>query len=37
MSCLGHIKRSSDGDRNKLLNYFIEKRLSNLTESIGDF
>ena len=26
-----------EGDRSKLLNYFIQKRLSNLTESIGDF
>ena len=25
------------GDRSKLLNYFIQKRLNNLTESIGDF
>ena len=25
------------GDRNKLLNYFIQKRLKNLTESIGEF
>jgi hypothetical protein len=26
-----------EGDRSKLLNYFIQKRLSSLTESIGDF
>ena len=26
-----------EGDRTKLLNYFIQKRLSNLTESIGEF
>ena len=26
-----------EGDRSKLLNYFIQKRLNNLTESIGDF
>ena len=25
------------GDRSKLLNYFIQKRLKNLTESIGEF
>ena len=25
------------GDRSKILNYFIQKRLKNLTESIGDF
>ena len=37
MSCLDAYKEASDGDRSKLLNYFIEKRLSNLTESIGDF
>jgi len=28
---------SPSGDRSQLLNYFIQKRLSNLTESIGDF
>ena len=37
MSCLDAYKEASDGDRSKLLNYFIEKRLSSLTESIGDF
>ena len=37
MSCLDAYKEAPDGDRSKLLNYFIEKRLSNLTESIGDF
>ena len=26
-----------EGDRSKLLNYFIDKRLKNLMESIGDF
>ena len=25
------------GDRSKLLNYFIQSRLKELTESIGDF
>ena len=25
------------GDRSKILNYYIQKRLKNLTESIGDF
>ena len=25
------------GDRSKLLNYFIDKRLKSLTEQIGDF
>ena len=37
MSCLDAYKEAPDGDRSKLLNYFIEKRLSSLTESIGDF
>ena len=37
MSCLDAYKEAPDGDRSKLLNYFIEKRLSNLTESIGEF
>ena len=37
MSCLDAYKEAQDGDRSKLLNYFIEKRLSSLTESIGDF
>ena len=30
-------KEASYGDRSKLLNYFIHKRLRNLTESIGEF
>jgi len=30
-------RSSPEGDRSKLLNYFIQKRLKNLTESIGDF
>ena len=37
MSCLNAYKDAPEGDRSKLLNYFIEKRLSNLTESIGEF
>ena len=37
MACLNAYKDAPDGDRSKLLNYFIEKRLSNLTESIGEF
>jgi len=37
MSCLRAYQEAPEGDRSKLLNYFIEKRLSNLTESIGDF
>ena len=30
-------KEAPYGDRSKLLNYFIQKRLKNLTESIGEF
>ena len=30
-------KEAPFGDRSKLLNYFIQKRLKNLTESIGEF
>ena len=37
MACLNAYKDAPEGDRSKLLNYFIEKRLSNLTESIGEF
>jgi 5'-3' exonuclease len=37
MACLKEYHNASDGDRSKLLNYFIQKRLKNLTESIGEF
>ena len=37
MKCLDTYKEAPEGDRSKLLNYFIEKRLRDLTESIGDF
>ena len=37
MSCLRAYQETPDGDRSKLLNYFIDKRLNNLTESIGEF
>ena len=30
-------KEAPTNDRSKLLNYFIQKRLKNLTESIGEF
>ena len=30
-------KEAPSNDRSKLLNYFIQKRLKNLTESIGEF
>ena len=35
--CIKAYHDAPDGDRSKLLNYFIEKRLKNLTESIGEF
>ena len=37
LECLKAYKEAPEGDRSKLLNYFIEKRLRNLMESIGDF
>jgi len=37
MACLKEYQNAPEGDRSKLLNYFIEKRLKNLTDSIGDF
>ena len=37
IKCLEEYKSAPEGDRSKLLNYFIQKRLSNLTESIGEF
>ena len=37
MECIKSYHDASNGDRSKLLNYFIEKRLRNLMESIGDF
>ena len=37
MSCLKAYQDAPGGDRSKLLNYFIEKRLTNLTDSIGEF
>jgi len=37
MSCLRAYQDAPEGDRSKLLNYFIDKRLNNLTESIGEF
>ena len=37
VKCLEEYKSAPEGDRSKLLNYFIQKRLSNLTESIGEF
>ena len=35
--CIQAYHEAKDGDRSKLLNYFIEKRLRNLTDSIGEF
>ena len=37
LECLKAYQEAPEGDRSKLLNYFIEKRLKNLMESIGDF
>ncbi len=34
---LTDFKQASCGDRSKLLNYFIDKRLTSLTENIGEF
>ena len=37
LKILEEFHNAPEGDRSKLLNYFIQKRLNNLTESIGDF
>ena len=37
LACIREYHDSPDGDRSKLLNYFTQKRLKNLTESIGEF
>ena len=37
MEIINTYKEAPVGDRSKLLNYFIQKRLKNLTESIGEF
>ena len=37
MSCLRAYQEAPDGDRSKLLNYFIKNRLQELMNSIGDF
>ena len=37
MECKKAYDDAPEGDRSKLLNYFIDKRLNNLTESIGEF
>jgi hypothetical protein len=34
---LKEYKEAPEGDRSKLLNYFTQKRLRNLVESIGEF
>ena len=34
---LKEFQNAPEGDRSKLLNYFMQKRLKNLTESIGEF
>ena len=35
--CIKAYYEAPEGDRSKLLNYFIQKRLRNLTDSIGEF
>ena len=37
LECLQAYQTASNGDRSKLFNYFIQKRLKTLTEAIGDF
>ena len=37
LACIREYHDAPDGDRSKLLNYFTQKRLKNLTESIGEF
>ncbi len=37
IAILKEYQKAIEGDRSKLLDYFIEKRLRNLTESIGEF
>ncbi len=37
LECIQAYQTASNGDRSKLFNYFIQKRLKNLTEAIGDF
>ena len=37
ISCIRAYQEAPDGDRSKLLNYFTQKRLKNLTESLGEF
>ena len=37
LDILDDFKGASCGNRSKLLNYFIEKRLTSLTENIGEF
>ena len=37
LACIREYHDAPEGDRSKLLNYFTQKRLKNLTESIGEF
>ena len=37
LECIKEYNESPNGDRSKLLNYFTQKRLRNLVESIGEF
>ena len=37
LECINTYHKASEGDRSKLLNYFTQKRLRSLVESIGEF
>ena len=37
LECINTYHKAPEGDRSKLLNYFTQKRLRNLVESIGEF
>jgi len=37
MECVKEYQDAPEGDRSKLLNYFTQKRLRSLVESIGEF
>ena len=37
LECINTYKDAPNGDRKKLLNYFIKNRLNDLMENIGDF
>ena len=37
LECIEEYKNAKEGDRSKLLNYFIKNKLQELMNSIGDF